>query len=50
MKILVSQPKLERNLHGEPLFISKCDVRSRIVNLRTKEITVCEDAVKEDIS
>lgn len=35
---------------GKPLFISKGDVRSRIVNLRTKEITVCRDAVKEDVS
>ncbi|WP_231392140.1 hypothetical protein [Paenibacillus sp. HGH0039] len=35
---------------GEPLFISKCDVRSRVVDLRTKEITVCEPAVKEDVS
>ncbi|WP_405078727.1 hypothetical protein ACI48J_13820 [Paenibacillus chitinolyticus] len=34
---------------GEPLFISKGDVRSRIVDLRTKEITVCEPAAKESV-
>ncbi|MGE6226350.1 hypothetical protein [Paenibacillus chitinolyticus] len=34
---------------GKPLFISKCDVRSRILDLRTKEITVCEPAAKERV-
>ncbi|MEC0245508.1 hypothetical protein P4H65_06840 [Paenibacillus chitinolyticus] len=34
---------------GEPLFISNGDVRSRIVDLRNKEITVCEPAAKESV-